>query len=352
MKDLITLNVADNKLSGPFRPSVLDGAKTSVEDIYIQGNRFSGSFPSLVGFSALRVVHADDNKFSGPLASLLQEMQAREEFTISNNLLNGEPFKNITVPTSAFDAPDTMKIGVLDISHNRFTGTLPDFVGFAERLRYLDVSNNDFGGEVDFSFAGLTFIEHFSIANNKLTGQIRPDSSFFVGSFVKFVDISGNQFTGVLSAEVFSNHELEVLRLGGTKYTGSTLDARLGELTKLMELDLSNCELEGTIPSEVGQMVELKRAWFNGNELTGTIPTHLGKLENLLEVDFSGNQLTGAFPEALSLLPNLKSVVVSDNNDLSGYFSPDVCDRINVTANHVSCNLEGPCVQSPEHCGR
>eukprot|EP00542_Grammatophora_oceanica_P008326 CAMPEP_0194067084 /NCGR_PEP_ID=MMETSP0009_2-20130614/86370_1 /TAXON_ID=210454 /ORGANISM="Grammatophora oceanica, Strain CCMP 410" /LENGTH=274 /DNA_ID=CAMNT_0038720087 /DNA_START=93 /DNA_END=917 /DNA_ORIENTATION=- len=274
-----------------------------------------------------------------------------------------------------------MKIGILDISHNRFSGTLPDFVGFAERLRHLDMSNNEFAGDVDFSFDGLPFIEYFSIANNKLTGQLHPNSSFFVGSFVNFVDISGNQFTGVLSANVFSNTELEVLRLGGTNYTGSTLDASIGELTKLIELDVSNCGIEGTIPTEVGQMVELKRAWFNGNELTGTIPTHLGNLDNLLEVDFSGNKLTGneltgtipthlgnldnllevdfsgnkltgIFPDALSLLPNLKSLAVSDNNDLSGYFAPEFCARINVTANRVGCNLEGPCVQSRAHCGR
>ncbi len=55
----------------------------------------------------------------------------------------------------------------------------------------------------------------------------------------------------------------------------------------------------------------------NGNNLEGTIPVELGNLDKLLRLNLGSNRLTGAIPPELGRLSNLQTLSLSDN-DLSG----------------------------------
>lgn len=67
---------------------------------------------------------------------------------------------------------------------------------------------------------------------------------------------------------------------------------RLGKYVH--ELDLSDNNLVGTIPSEINMLSDLRALWLRGNQLTGTIP-HLaiGSLPELTILYVDNNMLTG-----------------------------------------------------------
>jgi len=71
----------------------------------------------------------------------------------------------------------------------------------------------------------------------------------------KMIDISGQNLTGSLKAEIRTLSNLEVLNISNNDFTG--LPAEIGQLSKLKTLDISNNPLTG-LPREIGQLQNLE----------------------------------------------------------------------------------------------
>ena len=71
------------------------------------------------------------------------------------------------------------------------------------------------------------------------------------------------------------------------------------ETMRVMELDLADNNLTGTIPQEIGQLRDLQSLNFERNHLTGPIPDTLGQLGNLEWLTLFGNHLSGLVPDPL-----------------------------------------------------
>lgn len=80
----------------------------------------------------------------------------------------------------------------------------------------------------------------------------------------------------------------------------------------LEELDVSNNNLTGALPSEIGNLKNLKILKAGNNKMTG-VPAEVGHLEKLEILDLSDNQLTG-LPYELGDLKNLRILNLSGNN--------------------------------------
>ena len=61
---------------------------------------------------------------------------------------------------------------VIDFSSNKFTGTIPNFIGELKGLQALNLSNNNILGEIPSSFANMTDLESLDLSNNMLSGEI------------------------------------------------------------------------------------------------------------------------------------------------------------------------------------
>jgi len=86
-------------------------------------------------------------------------------------------------------------------------------------------------------------------------------------------------------------------------------------MTELQELDLSNNQLTGALPAEIRHLKNLRILDVSGNKMTG-VPAEVGQLSELEELDLSDNELTG-LPLELGNLSNLKLLDLRGNDPAS-----------------------------------
>ena len=89
------------------------------------------------------------------------------------------------------------------------------------------------------------------------------------------------------------------------------LDMSIFDRKDLEELNVSNNNLTGALPSQIGNLKKLKILKANDNGFTG-VPAELGQLTELEIIDLSNNKLTG-LPNELGQLKNLKILNISNN---------------------------------------
>ncbi|MBI5456624.1 leucine-rich repeat domain-containing protein [Candidatus Kaiserbacteria bacterium] len=82
---------------------------------------------------------------------------------------------------------------------------------------------------------------------------------------VQELDLSNNNLTGALPAEIRHLSSLEVLNISNNKMTG--LPAELGQLSKLRVLNAANNQLTG-IPHELGNLQSLEILDLSGNDIS------------------------------------------------------------------------------------
>lgn len=96
-----------------------------------------------------------------------------------------------------------------------------------------------------------------------------------------------------------------------------TIPPEIGNFSQLKELSFSTNNLKGSIPVEIGNLSTLTRLSFGVNELTGKIPGSIGNLTNLISLYLHKNQLSSHIPESIGNLINLRSMYIF-SNQLSG----------------------------------
>ncbi len=106
-----------------------------------------------------------------------------------------------------------------------------------------------------------------------------------VQSDQKSIKLSGNNLTKI-DQNVFDDTSVTVLDVSNNQLTGA-LPAEIRKLSNLEYLYASNNQLTG-IPAEIGQLSKLKVADFSNNNISG-LPLEIGNLTNLETLDLRGN---------------------------------------------------------------
>ncbi|XP_031488922.1 probable LRR receptor-like serine/threonine-protein kinase At1g07560 isoform X2 [Nymphaea colorata] len=68
---------------------------------------------------------------------------------------------------------------------------------------------------------------------------------------------------------------------------------------RILTLDISNSELNGSIAQQIFELTSLKTLNLSRNNLYGPVPTFLQDLQNLINIDLSMNDLSGSIPPGL-----------------------------------------------------
>ena len=134
-----------------------------------------------------------------------------------------------------------------------------------------------------------------------------------------FARINGN-----IPAEIGNLNRLVELDLTRNNLSGPII-AELANLRYLQRWKMGHNKLSGSIPSEISVFNQtpsdapdgLRDIEFNNNQLSGSIPYAFTRLSTVGEFDLSNNKLSGAIPSALRTMANLSEMRLS-NNRLTG----------------------------------
>nr|APU94858.1 leucine-rich repeat receptor-like protein kinase [Pohlia nutans] len=260
------LDLSDNKLSGELLYVWFPKLRT----MKLARNNFSGTVPldyfgSGSGYDPLVTMDLSGNNFVGPLANL--SYPSLYTLNLSSNAFNG------TIdPVSVFNG--SINLTVLDLSHNSFTGHMPN-LGLLSALQTLDLSYND----------------------------------FYPGQFPDWLLL----LKGVL----------QILNLSGTNLIGELLLSSLNNFPKLTILKLDNNAINGTldidkISKELGAQ-NLQAISLQNNSITDVTykSSTIQSLGNWLTINLKGNPYCNTYTLASDLQRCVCEQFCFDSNQVS-----------------------------------
>jgi len=363
---VVELDLSENRLRGTI-PTEL-GNLTRLEVLSLEENRLRGSIPPELGYlSDLTLLFLDSNQLNGPIPIELGMLTKLEQLFLSDNQLEG------TIPTELGDLDQLI---ALVLWGNRLGGTIPPELGNLDQLEALSLSNNRLSGRIPFELNRITNLRWLYLTDNQLTGcipeiwqdvenndldevglPICTDKDALIALYqatggdnwannynwlsndpigtwygvttdqndrVVELDLSDNRLKGTLPIELGNLPYLEMLYLSENQLSGP-IPKELGALSNLVELELWSNELAGPIPTELSRLANLETLHLGDNQLNGPIPSELGKLANLEELGLYTNQLRGPIPPELGNLSNLVWMHLSDNR-LTGPIPPELAN--------------------------
>ncbi|KAL4272775.1 hypothetical protein GQ457_13G004040 [Hibiscus cannabinus] len=154
-------------------------------------------------------------------------------------------------------------------------------------------------------------------------------------SLVEF-SAHGCNINGSIPSEIGNLSHLINIELSNNKLTGS-IPTTFGGLKELQSVSLTENKLEGSIPSELCHLNNLAFLYLASNKLSGSIPACLGNLISLRNLLLGSNMLSSSIPSTLTQLKDLLVLDLSSNS-LSGPLPIDIGKWKVVTTMDLSSN--------------
>ncbi|KAL8527920.1 hypothetical protein ACS0TY_005654 [Phlomoides rotata] len=331
MSQLQWMDVSSNKLTGPFPSRVGDGLQKLI-GMVLSHNSIQGMVPSwLLTLPSLETLDLSSNKLTGEIENF--NSNSLYDIDLSNNLLNIDlhSFSNLTHIDSLHLSHNTITeqglkvVNVLDLRRNKLHGKIPTTIGGTNyALANLVLNGNHLEGALPRSLASCTQLEVLDVGNNKiqdtfpswlqnLTGLIvlilksncfhgsisPPLSNINSFSSLQIIDVSHNNFTGILPEKLFA-------RLQGMKNQDEAFAIYLGsdlyEYHYSMILTVKGADREFTrvlmgLFHRLWSMMKLEELDLSSNQLRGGIPQALTNLTFLAVLNLSFNHLVGPIPK-------------------------------------------------------
>ncbi|KAB2043920.1 hypothetical protein ES319_D01G053000v1 [Gossypium barbadense] len=352
LKNLSMLELSHNKLLSLSSDDGVNSTFQKLETLYFSSCNVQ-QFPNILrSAKSLRYLDLSNNAIKGSIFKW-----ESEEFWISNNNFTGEippPICNLTFP-QILDLSKNYLGGIIlkclgsssygsriiNLQKNIFKGKIPDFCADYNGLINLALNDNQLEGPLPRSLINslqvliLRFNRFHGLLN--ISGDIRP--SF---SSLQIVDLSGNEFNGVLPTTFFQNlnslkharnlselvqesdkegltplYALHFYDQVSVNVTWKKSEMELEYIRTLpifTAIDFSNNRFSGKIPEAIGELRTLEVLNLSHNSFTGNIPPSLGNLVELESLDLSSNNLSGEIPFQMTKLTFLEVLNFSHNN--------------------------------------
>ncbi|KAJ0551649.1 putative leucine-rich repeat domain superfamily [Helianthus annuus] len=264
LSSLVSLNMCKNKLSGRLPASLMWLKELQI--LEFASNELVGSIPTWIGTELLdlRILNLRSNNFDGTISHELCYLRAIQILDFAHNNLSGNIprcFNNFTVlskkETTEIDpvwaivgfgsieitnsASLVMKgqeytystilglVMVLDLSSNKFSGSIPVELMALQALQSLNISNNQLTGVIPKNIGDMKFLESFDVSSNHLSGELPMSLSSL--TFLSSFNVSFNNLTGRIpsSTQLQSFNESSFF---GNKLCGVPLTTLCGEVVR------------------------------------------------------------------------------------------------------------------------
>ncbi|KAJ0975809.1 hypothetical protein J5N97_017774 [Dioscorea zingiberensis] len=314
------LDLSNNSFSGPIE-NISSGAQF---EIYLSRNQLNGNVPSwLCQRNGLSVIDISENHLSGELPDCGVNSSIPKNLNLAYNNIFG------SIPESICSDPIS-SVQSLQLNHNKLSGEFPHSLKNCSQLLVLDLSDNNFTGSIPF-WVGVNLSNLFllKLRSNSFIDHIPPEISQL--KYLQILDLSNNNLSRSIPTSLgnFTAMQMSPMATGWVpliidsreamplSFRGRQDNYTNSDLSFVKSIDLSNNDLSGLIPEELASLYGLQSLNLSGNQLEGEIPNKLGRLKQLESLDLSINKLLGTIPSTFSNLTFLNHFNVSHNN-LSG----------------------------------
>ncbi|KAL6284190.1 hypothetical protein ACE6H2_015119 [Prunus campanulata] len=347
------LDLSENDFRGSPISSKFGGF-VSMTHLDLSNSNFSGPIPSeishlsnLVSLSlsqySLSVVRLDTLNFNRIVQNLtkLKELQL---YGVDMSSVVPDSFKNLS-----------SSLTTLALFDCHLQGKFPESIFHRPNLRLVDLRynynltgslrNSNWSSPLETLMLSQTRISvdwHRLTKNFKSLRSLYLHNCSFVGSYLAFVgnltqimqlDLSYNNFGGKIPWSFFLNlNTLTYLDLSGNNYVGQFPEVDSNSTGIASLYDFSKKQLAGPIPRHLTDL------YLNRNQLNGTIPSWLGSLPSLEYLSLGNNQLSGNIIDfqSRSLLGlRLRA------NKLDGLIPRSIYELMNLTSLDLSSNNLG-----------
>lgn len=257
-------------------------------------------------------------------------------------------------PVTDGDNCDFGRVTYLKLDHNNLEGYIPEsFFAALTNLTVVDLSHNRLSGTLSARVGGARVLERLALSHNALSGTLPPELAG-VGTRLylepsidadaterglSHLDVSHNNISGIVPSEIGATlRGLKLLDVSSNAHFGGGhadlawrrsqgLPTQLGGLEALEALRLDESALVGSVPTQLGALSKLRGLFARGrgmpepsagNRLSGVLPTELGALRKLQTLRAPHNALSGTLPSELRLMEGLAHFDAQENPALSG----------------------------------
>ncbi|XP_024984275.1 putative receptor-like protein kinase At3g47110 [Cynara cardunculus var. scolymus] len=283
--NLRRLGFGNNNLGGVLPRSISNF--TLLTDLLIGTNLISGNIPYEIGqLVKVKRMYLSHNQFIGRIPDSIGNLRNLGVLSFRDNLISGG------IPSSMGNLTLLSK---LRISRNRLEGTVPSGLSNCTGLQALDLSRNNLSGYIPKGIFGLSSLTiRLDLSDNRFVGSLPIE----VGALknLVFFDVSNNMMSGVIPVSLGTCTSLVRLYMEGNTIEGE-IPTSFRSLRGLEVLDLSRNNLTGRIPEYLGDFVFFRRLNLSLNGFDGKLPG-LGAFKNASIVSIYGNrQLCGGSPQ-------------------------------------------------------
>jgi Leucine-rich repeat (LRR) protein len=252
-------------------------------------NGFTGCIPSCLGnISSLGILDLSNNQLS---TVKLKQLTTIGFLKLSNNNLGGQLLASVV---------NSSGLVFLYLSGNNFWGQISDFPldGWKKMWTVLDLSNNQFSGMLPRWIVNSTQLSAIDLSKNHFKGPIPRDFCKLQG--LEYLDLSENNLSGSIPS-CFNPPQITHVHLSENRLSGP-LTCGFYNSSSLITMDLRNNSFTGSIPNWIGNLSSLSFLLLRANHFDGDFPDHLCLLEKLSILDVSQNHLSGPLPACLGNL--------------------------------------------------
>ncbi|XVE68124.1 hypothetical protein DITRI_Ditri09bG0044300 [Diplodiscus trichospermus] len=233
----------------------------------------------------------------------------------------------------------------------------------SQRCSWTGISCNDAGSvtaiyppsdviKVGYKFENMNFscfpnLVFLRLSGQELVGSLGYSESIILSkigdlSTLTHLDLSNNYLFGELSPRLGNLTQLKFIDFSYNRYLTGPIPPEIENLKNLAVLNLNSNRFNYSIPPELGNLQALKTLDLSYCRIIGPIPSTFGQLTNLVSLSLSGNQINGSIWVEIGKLKNLVSIHLSNNmliGPLTNFNNLKKLKYLNLTGNQIGGSI-------------